>query len=266
MADFKTHIATSTAIGVAYGAGAYAMYDLPWATCTLAGALCSVSGMLPDLDSGPGRPLRESMAFAAAVIPMMLTQRLQALGLSHEELVLAGAALYCIVRFGGTALLQSLTVHRGVFHSIPAAILFGEAAFLMASGDDVYLRAFKAGGVTLGYLSHLVLDEFFSVEWRGGRWQFKRSFGTALKLFGTSWLPNLILFTHLGLLSWVVVNEPNWFQEFRQHRAEQIARRRAIIEQLEERGVTLPAPPADMPTGPVPDQRQAGNGWPVLSR
>ena len=66
MAGFKTHITTSTVLGIGYGAGAHLLYGLPLDTCMLAGGLCSVSGMLPDLDSDSGVPIRESMAFAAA--------------------------------------------------------------------------------------------------------------------------------------------------------------------------------------------------------
>ena len=56
-----------------------------------------------------------------------------------------------------------------MFHSLPAAVIFGEIAFLLASGDDWRLRAFKAGGVVIGFLSHLVLDEIYSIEWTRGR-------------------------------------------------------------------------------------------------
>jgi hypothetical protein len=60
MAGFRTHVTTSSVLGVAYGAGAWYLYDVPAPTCVLACGLCGVSGMLPDLDSGPGVPLRES--------------------------------------------------------------------------------------------------------------------------------------------------------------------------------------------------------------
>ena len=94
MAGFKTHITTSSILGVGYGAGAYALYHLPLPTCILAGGLCGVSGMLPDLDSGPGRPLRESMAFAAAVVPMMMVDRFKAMNMSLETIILIGGAMY----------------------------------------------------------------------------------------------------------------------------------------------------------------------------
>ena len=43
--------------------------------------VCAASrGMLPDLDSGPGVPLRESVSFAAAVVPMLMIEPLRADG------------------------------------------------------------------------------------------------------------------------------------------------------------------------------------------
>jgi membrane-bound metal-dependent hydrolase YbcI (DUF457 family) len=207
MAGFKTHITFSSVLGVGYGGAAWWMLGAPWPTCVLGGGLCAVSGMLPDIDSDSGTPLHESMAFAAAVVPMLLLGRFQQWGLTNEMIVLCGAAAYLLVRFGFAALLKRFTVHRGMFHSLPAALVFGEVAFLIASGD-VYLRAYKAGGVVLGYLSHLLLDELYSIEWHKGRLRLKSSFGTALKLFGRGWGPNLLVYAGLLLLAAVILFEP----------------------------------------------------------
>ncbi|MBN2023718.1 MAG: metal-dependent hydrolase [Pirellulales bacterium] len=217
MADFKTHIATSTLLGLGYGAGAHYWFDVPVTTSVLAGGLCAVSGMLPDLDSGPGRPLRESMAFAAAVVSMMLIDRFEQLGLGTEMIVLAGAGVYLTIRFGLAALLRRYTTHRGMFHSLPAALIAGEVAFLLVSGD-VRLRLYKAGAVVLGYVSHLVLDELYSIEWYRGRIRFKQSFGTGLKVLGHHWWPNVSTYAKLALLTWVVVQEPGWMDRVRQQR------------------------------------------------
>jgi membrane-bound metal-dependent hydrolase YbcI (DUF457 family) len=210
MAGFQTHITVSSLLGVGYGGAAYAMYGVPWPACALAAGLCGISGMLPDIDSDSGTPLRESMAFAAAVVPIMLLHRFQHWGMSHESIILAGAAVYLLIRFGASALLKRFTVHRGMFHSLPAAAIFGEIAFLLASGDDWRLRAYKAGAVVLGYLSHLVLDEIYSIEWTRGR--IKHSFGTALKLFGHGWWPNVSTYAKLALLTAVILFEPQWPQ------------------------------------------------------
>src|SRR3954454_4401975 len=109
------HITTSTGLGVAYGAGAALQFDVPLPACVLAGGLCSVSGMLPDIDSGPGRPLRESLSFAAAVVPMLMIDRFSRMGMTFESMALAGGALYCFIRFGLAWFLRKYTVHRGMF-------------------------------------------------------------------------------------------------------------------------------------------------------
>src|SRR5687768_1680103 len=75
MAGFKTHIATSTALGIGYGSAAFLFFEALPGDCLLAAGLCSVSGMLPDLDSDSGVPVRESITFAAAVVPMLMMRR-----------------------------------------------------------------------------------------------------------------------------------------------------------------------------------------------
>src|SRR5204863_544002 len=111
----KVHMTASTALGLGYGAVGAMLYDIPLSTCALASTLCSVSGMLPDLDSGPGRPLHESIGFAAAAIPIAMADRFQHLGWTHESIILAGAAIYLFIRFVLYNLLKHWTVHRGIF-------------------------------------------------------------------------------------------------------------------------------------------------------
>ena len=190
MADFKTHLTTSTVLGIGYGAAAYFGFNAPWPSCLLAGGLCSVSGMLPDIDSDSGVPLRESIGFAAAIVPMLMLDRFRSLGWSSEMTVLAGAGIYLFIRFVVSWLVKHFTVHRGMFHSLPAAGVCFLGAFLICSGSDLNLRLFKAGGVLLGFMSHLVLDEIWSIEFTYGIPSFKKSFGTAIKFWGDSFYTN----------------------------------------------------------------------------
>jgi len=264
MADFITHFAASSVVGAGYGAAAYGWYDMPLSTSLLAGGLCGITGMLPDLDSGSGRPLRESVAFAAAVAPMMLLERLRTFGLAPELLVLIGAGSYLLIRFGLGWFLKHFTVHRGMFHSLPAAGIFFLIAFLLASGEDVLLRWYKAGGVLLGYLSHLVLDELYSLEWVRGRWKLRRSFGTALKLWGSHAWSNLLAYGLLGVLVVVVFFEPTWMEgvqrryteaqaQFWESQRQRLAALEDALTQPRPRsgaaGSAAPAPPAGNPNG-----------------
>jgi membrane-bound metal-dependent hydrolase YbcI (DUF457 family) len=158
MANFRTHVTVSSLCGVGIAALGAVTLDLPPESCILAGGLCGLAGMLPDLDSDSSVPVRETMAFAAAVVPMLMIDRFQAMGWSHETIVLAGGLLYCGVRFGVSALIKRYTVHRGMWHSLPAAAIFGLLAFLICSCEDMTLRLFKTGAVVLGYMVHLILD------------------------------------------------------------------------------------------------------------
>lgn len=205
MAGFKTHITTSSVLGVGYtGAGLY--LGMPVESALVAGGLCGIGGMLPDIDSDSGIPFRESMGFAAAIAPMLLLDRFQQLGLNYEQLVLATGAIYLFVRFGVARLLARYTVHRGMFHSLPAVAIFTGIAFLLCGSSDLQLRYFKAGGVFIGVMSHLMLDEFYSIDWRRAR--LKKSFGTALKLWGSDWWSNISTYGKLILIVLMILGEP----------------------------------------------------------
>ncbi len=228
MAGFKTHIGTSTVLGIGYAAGAYGLYHLPPPTCVLAGGLCSVSGMLPDLDSGPGRPLRESMAFAAAVVPMAMVDRFKAMGMSLESIILAGGAMYLLIRFGMAALLRRYTVHRGMFHSLPAAAIAAETVFLVFGSEQLNLRYFVAGGALVGFMSHLILDEIWSIDFAGGRFRLKSSFGTAMKFWGNSMGPNLLTYALVAALTFSALEDPTWMD----HLKVQVKQGQQVAERL----------------------------------
>jgi len=217
MADFKTHLTTSTVLGIGYGAAAYFGFNAPWPSCLLAGGLCSVSGMLPDIDSDSGVPLRESIGFAAAIVPMLMLDRFRSLGWSSEMTVLAGAGIYLFIRFVVSWLVKHFTVHRGMFHSLPAAGVCFLGAFLICSGSDLNLRLFKAGGVLLGFMSHLVLDEIWSIEFTYGIPSFKKSFGTAIKFWGDSFIPNILAYGCLVALVGVALADPLLMEQFGYH-------------------------------------------------
>jgi hypothetical protein len=213
MAGFQTHIAVSTLTGIGYGVWGFHC-GAPIQTSVLAGALCSVSGMLPDLDSDSGRPVQEISAFAAAVVPMLMLERFSTLGWSHEMMVLAGAAIYAAIRFGAAEIFKRYTVHRGMWHSLPACFACGLVAFLVVAGPDIAIRLFKAGAVSLGFFTHLALDEIWSFQLRSGKLNVKRSFGTALKFFGRDKWANLVMSGLLAVLAFLAIGDPMLMHRF----------------------------------------------------
>src|SRR5208283_2593907 len=131
------HLAVSTTLGVAY-AGAGVFYfgtDLPPAL--LAGAVTAVSGLLPDLDSDSGVPIRVLFNLAAVFVPLLLLSRLLAQGMPVAQVLVILAALYFLIRHGAAAVFKRMTVHRGMFHSIPAMLIAGLAVFLLYHDPEV---------------------------------------------------------------------------------------------------------------------------------
>ena len=210
MAGFKMHVTVSSCLGCGYAGAGFFYAGMPLDTSLLAGAMCGFSGMLPDLDSDYGTPLRETMAFTAATVPMLLLHRFQSLGLRPDEMALLGISVYLFMRFGLTNMIRKYTVHRGMFHSIPAGLTFAGIAFLI-SGDstDVNVRCFKAGAVFAGFMSHLILDEIYSVEWKSGAWHLKKSAGTAFKLWGQDGWANFSCYTKLLVVGGMILGEPS---------------------------------------------------------
>lgn len=214
MADFKTHLTTSSAIGVIYGAAGYVQWQLPLETCVISSALCGIAGMLPDVDSDSGHSQREIMTFTAALMPMLMLHRFAEFDLSHEQMAIAAGCVYIIVRFGFGEILRRYTVHRGMFHSIPAALVAGLITSIVCSCPEMTLRMFKVGGVVLGYFVHLLLDELWAFEYFRGRFRLKKSFGTAFKMFSNRWFPNVFTYGVLLGVATLAYNDPLLMERF----------------------------------------------------
>lgn len=182
----------------------------------IAGGLCSVAGMLPDLDSDSGIPLRETSMFAAAVVPMLMIERFRDLDLSHESMALAAMLIYMFIRFVVVEFFKRFTVHRGMWHSIPAAAVAGMVAYLAMPSLNESVRVYKALAVVLGFFVHLILDEIWSIDFKRGGFRLKSSFGTALKFFGDSSLLNIALYAQLFLLVYLAWGDQGIIERLRE--------------------------------------------------
>jgi hypothetical protein len=211
MAAFKQHITFSSLLGLGY-AGALVSLGGEWVHAALAGGLCGIAGMLPDLDSDSGRPAKELFGVTAVAVPLLLLERWRGAGVTSEGTILLGCVLYLAIRFGAAALFKRLTVHRGMFHSLPAAVIAAEVVFLAHHGPEDTGRFALAGGVLLGFLSHLVLDEIYSVDARGLRVRLNKSAGSALKLASRSLPATLLTWAVLGGLTYLVGIEVGYFR------------------------------------------------------
>jgi len=211
MANFQTHCTvaagvsiTATAVCVQSGAADHRQGLLLISLGTLA-------GILPDIDSDHSVPTRlvfNVISFAVAVASLFALQGQAALP------YLLGMALLSalFVRYIAYALFAGITEHRGLFHSLPAALLFGLSAVSIGIhllGWELHFAWLAAAFVCGGYLMHLLLDELYSVNFMGST--LKKSFGSALTLFNrSSWLSYLLLYALVGAGFYLLPTPRNW--------------------------------------------------------
>ena len=76
------------------------------------------------------------------------------------------------------------------------------------------IRAFKAGAVVAGFMSHLVLDEIWSINVRSGRLNIKRSFGTAIKFWSKDRWANYSTYVKLAIVALFAIGDPMLMERF----------------------------------------------------
>ena len=200
MAGFCTHITVSSALGIGVGAAAVQPLGFPTDTAILVAGLTAVGGMLPDLDSDSGIPIREMFGLAAVVMPLTLIPRLAHMHVSQEGILAAILFGYLAIRYLGSRVFKHFTVHRGMFHSIPGMLIAGLVIYLGYHSPDRRLRVLLGTGVVLGFLSHLVLDELYSVDLRGMKVKLNKFAGTAVKFVSPSLIATVTCYSLLGAL------------------------------------------------------------------
>jgi hypothetical protein len=198
-------------LGAAYGTVGAVYAHLDWGPALLGAGLTTLGGLLPDLDSDSGVPVRELFGLMAAATPFLILGRLRNSGLSPEQILVILGAVYVFVRYGVSEFFKQATVHRGMFHSLPALCIAGLVVFLLYDSPNVYLRMYLAGGVMAGFFSHLLLDELYAVDFNGVRIRLNNFAGSALKLFSPSWIANTITYSvlfALAGLAWLLWDGP----------------------------------------------------------
>jgi membrane-bound metal-dependent hydrolase YbcI (DUF457 family) len=191
MADFKAHTSVGTLWGLLLGTVSV-ISDF----CSLIGGivilfLAATSSAAPDIDSDTGRPRELVLSFLGIAIPIVLFFNISD-STSSENILAATLISFFLVRYILGYLLAKFTVHRGLWHSVPAAVLCSEITYLLFFDLPVKVRLLYAIAVLGGFISHLLLDELYSVKVLA--LETKRSFGTALKFTGSSKIQTFFLY------------------------------------------------------------------------
>src|SRR6185295_11444590 len=99
MAGFRQHVMFSTAIGAGY-AFTLNQFGFEPGNALIAGGLCGLAGMLPDLDSDSGTPIKEIFGLLATVSSLIAFHRMRHTDLSPADKIVLAAICYFLVRFG----------------------------------------------------------------------------------------------------------------------------------------------------------------------
>ena len=201
MANFNTHLNVAFMVSgtlslTVYKAGL--IDDSGFLVCV---ALGTIGGLLPDLDSDNSTPIKLGFNITSFVFAFGLVMHWRS-DLSLLALIALWLAGYGFMRYVVFHFFTTLTVHRGVIHSVPYMAILGLGLTCLSYyGLHLPLTTSWFYGLFLfgGAIVHLSLDELYSVNL--SNMKMKRSSGTAMKFYQPKdkwWY--LLLYTILALL------------------------------------------------------------------
>jgi len=183
MASFEQHvngavIATGVVIAPLHAAS---LIDVEQSLILL--TLGLVGGILPDLDSDNSTPIQIVFKILSIFLPLLailtFTNDLPLVHLMGIWLVSGFILHLTLFKF-----FLSLTTHRGIIHSIPMGVLLAQGTtylFFYTLEYDLVFSTIAGGFLLFGFIVHLLLDEFVSLNLLG--FHIKKSFGSALKFY-----------------------------------------------------------------------------------
>lgn len=193
MANFKTHIGWGAVIGVvAIVLALLYSFISGWIEIFMIFGAILVGSFLPDMDMDDGVPFQILFGFLSVGVAGGVFYQLYSDG-QRDMLILflITGAIFIGLRFVVGEIFMRFTDHRGIWHSIPAAIFMGLVSmrimrhFSPSENDEWYVYVGIA--IMIGYLGHLILDEIYaSINLSGHSLLPKRSLGSALKIYSRS--------------------------------------------------------------------------------
>lgn len=186
MASFAQHVNTAVVISGISIAPLYSasFIDLNQALVLLLFGM--IGGVLPDIDLENSKPVQITSSILSIFIPLLaILTLLQSLSISKMLFIWFLSSLF--LHFIIFKILLTNTIHRGVIHSIPMAIVFAQALTIIFHYFLEYEELFSLlCGLFLfiGFIIHLLLDELISLNAFG--MSFKKSLGSAFKFYDSN--------------------------------------------------------------------------------
>lgn len=198
--NFRQHLKFSSTLGASYASMTWLFIGIDWLYGSIALLFSMLGGMLPDLDSDSGKEIKHitSMTSVASALLFWAASGRVDPPIAFEFRIWITLFSAFFWSRGLRWFLGKVTVHRGMFHSIPTCLIWGSLMYLNYPHENHWVRVYMASGIMVGYMSHLLCDEYFSVESLAG-FRVNKAFGTALKFWSGSLFSTLICYIILGL-------------------------------------------------------------------
>jgi membrane-bound metal-dependent hydrolase YbcI (DUF457 family) len=203
MPGYTTHLLVSSVTGIACCAISYyglhiepfpALAQIPLAIC---------AGLAPDMDAEASIPTRQFFNTIAILLGLLLLCTYFKRYLHNLPMVfLMFFAVYFLITMICYDLFTRFTSHRGIFHSIPAALVAGEVSMVLFHFGSQKSQLALGLTATVGYLMHLIADDFHSKLFPHSRKSFhkKHHVKTTLKWHSHSTLATLACYLLLVAL------------------------------------------------------------------
>jgi len=182
MANFNTHLTVATGASAVVSATLLSMEVVSPEEAVIAFFLGTLGGLLPDVDSAHSTSIKVGFNVLSVLMTIMVIFVKTSVYSLIEMFIVAGL-VFVAIRYALLDLFRKISKHRGMFHSIPVALIWGIVISILmhfSFGLNSLVSWVYGFMVTVGYFVHLILDESYSVDL--GNRRMKKSFGTAFKL------------------------------------------------------------------------------------
>jgi hypothetical protein len=202
VANFNTHFIVGAGVSTVVSGTLLAMGSINSMEALMAFAFGTLGGLLPDIDSNRSKAIELGFTLFSMLITILVVF-VQIERYSLIEMFILGGFLFAFLRYGVIDIFRKISKHRGMFHSVPAGLIWGLITTILVKyifEIDDFISWIYGIMVAVGYITHLALDEVYSVDLKNRR--LKRSFGTAFKFYKASSNFEIIqtIFIYLSLI------------------------------------------------------------------
>ncbi|MCK4441106.1 MAG: metal-dependent hydrolase [Sulfurovaceae bacterium] len=183
MANFNTHFVVAGCASAVVSGTLLSMQVITPTQSIMAFAIGTFGGLMPDIDSDNSKAIGVGFTILSILITILLVFLTYYIYSLVEMLIMSGV-LFFIFRILVIDIFRKISKHRGMFHSIPVALIWGLlTAILMYQffGLNSLISWIYGFMMSFGYIVHLILDEIYSVDL--GNRRMKKSSGTAFKFY-----------------------------------------------------------------------------------